>query len=100
MTDHELLLKAKEILFDVAVRKRSGVTDNGAAFVPFETLLACADMTQAIEAHLKYPPPQKEWVPLTSKEMYALFPINNDILEKRIAEFAIAIEEKLKEKNT
>jgi hypothetical protein len=44
--------------------------------------------------------PKKEWVNLTAKEMYSLLPINNDILEKRVAEFAIAIEAKLKEKNT
>lgn len=52
MTDRELLQQAKNILFDVAVRQRSGVTDNGSAFVPFETLLACADMVATIEDRL------------------------------------------------
>jgi hypothetical protein len=44
-------------------------------------------------------PPQREWQGLTAAEMMALFPRTNDILEKRIAEFACAIEAKLKDKN-
>jgi hypothetical protein len=44
-------------------------------------------------------PPQREWQGLTANEMMALFPRNNDVLEKRIADFALAIEAKLKEKN-
>jgi hypothetical protein len=48
----------------------------------------------------KAAPPQREWQGLTANEMMALFPRNNDVLEKRIAEFALAIEAKLKEKNT
>jgi hypothetical protein len=55
MTDRELLEKAKDILFDVAIRKRNGVTDNGAAIVPFEVLLACADMVAMIEDRLAQP---------------------------------------------
>ena len=43
--------------------------------------------------------PEREWQGLTTNEMMALFPRNNDVLEKRIAEFALAIEAKLKEKN-
>jgi hypothetical protein len=43
--------------------------------------------------------PQREWQGLTAAEMMALFPRNNDVLEKRIADFALAIEAKLKEKN-
>lgn len=54
-SDLELLKSAKEVLFDVAVRQRSGVTDNGAAIVPFEILLACADMVAAIEDRLAQP---------------------------------------------
>lgn len=54
-SDRELLKSAKEVLFDVAVRQRSGVTDNGAAIVPFETLLDCADMVAAIEDRLAQP---------------------------------------------
>jgi hypothetical protein len=44
-------------------------------------------------------PPQREWQGLTATEMMELLPKNNDVLEKRIAEFACAIEAKLKEKN-
>ena len=46
------------------------------------------------------PEPRREWVGLTTDEMMALFPITNDVIEKRIGEFACAIEAKLREKNT
>ena len=73
---------------------------------------SCNHTDQAIEFmkslmqstyHLKddtAPPQRKKWQGLTAAEMMALFPRTNDILEKRIAEFACAIEAKLKEKNT
>ena len=44
-------------------------------------------------------PPQREWQDLTSSEMVALLAMTSGSIEKRIAEFAVALEAKLKEKN-
>ena len=57
------------------------------------------DATVYIKPPIYNAPPQRKWQGLTAAEMMALFPRTNDILEKRIAEFACAIEAKLKEKN-
>ena len=44
-------------------------------------------------------PPQREWQDLTSSEMVALLAMTSGSIEKRIAEFAVALEAKLKENN-
>jgi len=60
MTDRELLQQALDVLTSVAITKRSGVTDNGSAVLPFEVLIECADMVSAIGTRLAQP--KKEWV--------------------------------------
>jgi hypothetical protein len=57
------------------------------------------ELGQPGSAYADTAPPQREWQGLTAAEMMELLPKNNDVLEKRIAEFACAIEAKLKEKN-
>lgn len=55
MTDRELLQQALDVLTSVAITKRSGVTDNGSAVLPFEVLIECADMVSAISTRLAQP---------------------------------------------
>jgi len=58
MTDRELLQQALEVLTSVAITKRSVVTDNGSAVLPFEVLIKCADMVSAIGTRLAQPEPE------------------------------------------
>jgi hypothetical protein len=96
MTDRELLQQALDVLTSVAITKRSGVTDNGSAVLPFEVLIECADMVSAIGTRLAQP--KKEWVGLTDEEVKQLSDYCVDVRDE--IEFIRAIEEEIKEKNS
>lgn len=80
MTDRELLQQALDVLTSVAITKRSGVTDNGSAFLPFEVLIECADMVSAIGTRLAQPEPSIN-LPITNNQQAS------EYLEQRLWEF-------------